>query len=58
MHAKDAALDDGAHGEEIKDLDAVAPGVGITVLALALVVEAIDLFAVFVMWMYVCACIE
>ena len=43
MDTKDAAVDDGAEGEVVKDLAAPAPDVAAAVLALALVVEAVDL---------------
>ena len=43
VHAEDAAVDDGAEGEVVEDLAAPAPDVGGAVLALALVVEAVDL---------------
>ena len=43
MDAEDLAVDDGAEGEVVKDVAAVAPDVCAPVLALALVVEAVDL---------------
>ena len=43
MHAKDAAVDDGAEGEIVEDLAAPAPDIAAAVLALTLVIEAVDL---------------
>jgi hypothetical protein len=43
VDAEDLAVDDGAEGEVVKDVAAVAPDVCAPVLALALVVEAVDL---------------
>jgi hypothetical protein len=43
VDAEDLAVDDSAEGEVVKDVAAVAPDVCAPVLALALVVEAVDL---------------
>ena len=43
MDAEDLVVDEGCHREHVEDSAAVAPGVGVAVLVLALVVEAVNL---------------
>ena len=42
MDAKDLAINDGSNGEVVKDLGAVLPGVGVAVLSVDFIIEAID----------------
>ena len=43
VDAEDLVVDESCHGEHVEDSAAVAPGVGVAVLVLALVVETVNL---------------